>query len=32
MSPPTSFEPSEIRNIYDWYCATQLLHNMQNKD
>ena len=32
MSPPTAIEPSEIRNIYDWSYATQLLHNMQNKD
>jgi len=32
MSPPTSLEPSEIRNIYDWYYATQLLHNMQNNE
>ena len=25
-------EQSEERNIYYWYYATQLLHNMQNKD
>ncbi len=25
-------EESEERNIYYWYYATQLLHNMQNKD
>jgi len=31
-SPPTSLEPSEIRNIYDWCYATQRLHNMQDKD
>jgi hypothetical protein len=31
-SPPTSLEPSEIRNIYGWCHATQLLQNMQNKD
>jgi hypothetical protein len=31
-SPPTSLEPSDIRNLCDWYYATQLLHDMQNKD
>jgi hypothetical protein len=31
-SPPTSLEPSEIRSVYDRSYATQLLHNMENKD
>jgi hypothetical protein len=25
-------EKSRVRNIYYWYYATQLLHNMQNED
>jgi hypothetical protein len=28
----TNLEESKERNIYYWYYATQLLHNMQNKD
>jgi hypothetical protein len=27
----TELQASEARNIYYWYYATQLLHNMQNK-